>query len=60
MVSCAGTGNVPILPFRFEPMRSHATEDFLPDHGTDMFGYHLGGFVMVVCVSVLVFDPVLG
>ena len=47
MVSCAGTGSVPVLPFRFEPMRSHVTEGSLPDHGTGIIGNRLDVLVTV-------------
>ena len=60
MVSCAGTGSVPLLPFRFEPIRSHAIEGSLPDHGTDMIGNRLGVISHGFYFSYLLIDPVLG
>ena len=35
MVSCVGTGIIPVLPFRFEPMRSQCHRGILPNPGID-------------------------
>ena len=54
MVSCVGTGSVIVLPFRFGPMRSHATKDLLPDQGTDMIRNRLGILVTIFLIELFV------
>ena len=52
MVSCAGARIVLVLPFRFEPMRSHATEDNSLIRIPIMIGNHLD-FIITVFLSTL-------
>ena len=49
-----------MLPFRFGPMRSHATEGSLPDHRTGTIGNRLGVKVTVYVSAILLIDLVLG